>query len=294
MPKRKTDSNEQVDELIKREFESLTRSERHFADLLLSNYPVSGIGSITQIAQKANVSPPTIVRLVKKLGFSGFPEFQSALRVELEAKMAGPISKHDSWVQHAPDSHILNRFADVVTDNIRQTLGQIETDSFDASSALLANAKKPLYVVGGRITRALADYLFLHMQVIRSDVTHIQSISNSWPHYLLDMNEKSVLVIFDIRRYEKSLLTLASAAHKKGATIILFTDQWRSPIEKFAHHMFCAKIVAPSAWDSTIGIQLIVETFVAAVQELNWDKKRGRIEELEELFDKTQLFEKFH
>jgi DNA-binding MurR/RpiR family transcriptional regulator len=288
------DSNpETIADTIGKAFASLTRAERQLANTIVENYPVSGLGSITQVAEKAGVSSPTIVRMVKKLGFKGFPEFQAGLRRELEARISGPITKHDNWVQKAPDSHILNRFTDAVIENIRHSLGQIETESFDASCKLLSDTDHPLFIVGGRITRALADYLFLHMQVIRKNVTHIQPISNSWPHYFLDIEKGDVLVIFDIRRYENSTLKLAEIAHEKGAQIILFTDQWRSPIEKFARYCFSARIVVPSAWDSTVELLLLVETFIAAVQELTWPETRTRMEELEDMFDRTRFFRKF-
>jgi DNA-binding MurR/RpiR family transcriptional regulator len=284
---------ETIADAIGKAFASLTRAERQLANTIVENYPVSGLGSITQVAEKAGVSSPTIVRMVKKLGFKGFPEFQAGLRRELEARISGPITKHDNWVQKAPDSHILNRFTDAVIENIRHSLGQIETESFDASCNLLSNTDHPLFIVGGRITRALADYLFLHMQVIRRNVTHIQPISNSWPHYFLDIEKGDVLVIFDIRRYENSTLKLAEIAHEKGAQIILFTDQWRSPIEKFASYCFSARIIVPSAWDSTVELLLLVETFIAAVQELTWPETRTRMEELEDMFDRTRFFRKF-
>ena len=282
-----------IAESIKLVFGTLTRAERQLANTIVENYPVSGLGSITQIAEKSGVSSPTIVRMVKKLGFKGFPEFQAKLRHELEAKITGPIAKHDTWAQKAPDSHILNRFAEAVIGNIRKSLGQIETEAFDATCQLLSDTRHPLYIVGGRITRALADYLFLHMQVIRKDVTHIQPISNSWPHYFLDIKKGDVLVIFDIRRYENSTLKLAEIAHERGAQLILFTDQWRSPVEKFSRFCFTAKIVVPSAWDSTVELLLLVETFIAAVQELTWSETRVRMEDLEEMFDRTRFFRKF-
>lgn len=284
---------ETIADSIGKAFGSLTRAERQLANTIVENYPVSGLGSITQVAKKAGVSSPTIVRMVKKLGFKGFPEFQAELRRELEARISGSITKHDNWVQKAPDSHILNRFTDAVIENIRQSLSQIETESFDATCKLLSDTDHPLFIIGGRITRALADYLFLHMQVIRKNVTHIQPISNSWPHYFLDIKRGDVLVIFDIRRYENSTLKLAEIAHEKGAQIILFTDQWHSPIEKFSSFCFSAKIVVPSAWDSTVELLLLVETFIAAVQELTWPETRTRMEELEDMFDRTRFFRKF-
>ncbi len=284
---------ETIADRIQSKFDTLTRAERQLAHSILENYPVSGLGTITTVAQSAQVSTPTVVRMVRKLGYKGFPEFQAELRRELEAKISNPIAKHETWAEKAPVGHILNRFTEAVIDNIRQSLGQIETKTFDDSCALLADTGRLVFIVGGRITRAWADYFFLHMQVIRKGVTHIQSISNAWPHYLLDIREGDVLVIFDVRRYENSTLKLAEMAAERGAKIILFTDQWRSPVSKFAEHCFSSKIVVPSAWDSSVTTTLLLETVIAAVQERTWSETRSRMEALEDMFDRTKFFRKF-
>ncbi|NQW01855.1 MAG: MurR/RpiR family transcriptional regulator [Rhodospirillales bacterium] len=288
-----TAPSETIAERLYRYFDALTRAERQLADLILENYPVSGLGSITTVAENAGVSTPTVARMVQKLGYTGFPEFQAELRRELEAKISDPIAKRDSWAEKAPDGHILNRFTDAVIGNIRQSLAQLETETFDQSCRLLAAPQRAVYIVGGRITRALADYFFLHMQVIRSGVTHIQSNSNTWPHYLLDVREGDVLVIFDVRRYENSTLKLAEMGARQGAKIILFTDQWRSPVSKYADHCLSSRIIVPSAWDSSVVTLLFLETVIAAVQELMWDETRLRMEALEDMFDQTRMFRKF-
>ncbi|CUH66612.1 MAG: MurR/RpiR family transcriptional regulator [Pseudomonadota bacterium] len=288
-----TDQPETIAERLQNAFDSLTRAERQLADSLLQNYPVSGLASITQVAKAAEVSTPTVVRMVQKLGFSGFPDFQNALRRELEAQISDPITKHDTWVESAPDAHILNRFTDAVMGNIRQTLTQIDPEQFDRACAMLAETNHSVLVVGGRITRALADYFFMHMQVARPGVTHIQSMSNAWVHYLLDIKPGDVVVIFDVRRYENSTLRLAKMAKEKGARIVLFTDQWRSPVHEFADCTFCGRIAVPSAWDSNTALMLILEAMIAEVQEHTWDLTRQRMEELEGMFDRTRFFRKF-
>ena len=278
---------------LQSKFDTLTRAERQLADAIMENYPVSGLGSITSVAEKADVSTPTVARLVQKLNFKGFPEFQEQLRKELEAKISGPIAKHDKWADDAPDTHILNQFTDAVMQNIKKSLSQIDPATFDDACKLLADEERSVYVVGGRITRALADYFFLHMQVIRPNVTHIQSISNAWPHYLLNVKKGDVIVIFDVRRYENSTLKLAEMAAAKGAEIILLTDQWISPINKFTDLVFGSRIVVPSAWDSSVTSLLLLETILAEVQELIWPQTRRRMQELEDMFDETKFFRKF-
>jgi DNA-binding MurR/RpiR family transcriptional regulator len=282
-----------VAERIHGRFGSLTRAERQLANAMLENYPVSGLGSITAIAETSGVSTPTVVRMAKKLGFSGFPDLQAALRAELEATISNPIAKHDRWDADAPDTHILNRFADMVMSNLRQTLRQLDPEDFDAVAALLSDRRRAVHVVGGRITRSLADYFFTHMQVIRRGMTLIASNSNIWPHYVLNMAKGDVLVAFDIRRYERDILKLAEMASSKGVTLVLFTDQWGSPAARHATHSFNCRIEAPSAWDSSVVTLFIVEALIAAVQNATWKETRQRMKTLEELFDQTKMFRKF-
>lgn len=280
-------------ETINKIYDSLTRAERQLAGVILENYPMSGMGSITRLAEKASVSTPTVARMVQKLGYSGFPEFQDALRQEVEARFSNPIAKHESWAQSAPEAHILNRFTDAVMANIRQTLANIDSEQFDALTALLADEKRALYITGGRITHALSEYLHLHMQVIRARVRHIRGTSNAWPHDLLDMSEGDVVLIYDIRRYENSTLRLAEIAKARGAKIALITDQWQSPISQYADVSLKCRIEAPSAWDSTIAMMLLSETVIAAVQEARWDQTESRMHTLEDMFDQTKIFRKF-
>jgi DNA-binding MurR/RpiR family transcriptional regulator len=273
-------------------YESMTRAEKQLANSLLDNYPVSGLGSITTVAEAAGISTPTVVRMVQKLGFRGFTEFQSRLHQELEATISNPITKHERMAPNAPGAHILNRFADAVMSNMRQSLGAIDPVEFDAAAKLIGDRKRNVYLAGGRITGTLAEYFFTHLQVIRPGVTRMSSSPSGWPHYVLNMDKGDILILFDIRRYERELEALAKTASEVGAEIVLFTDNWGSPIGKYASHSFRLHIEAPSAWDSSVVTLLVVEALIEAVQNAQWDKTRERMKMLEGLFETTPLFRK--
>ncbi len=265
---------ETIAERLQSKVEELTRAERQLSDVILRNYPASGLGTITSLAEAAEVSTPTVARLVQKLGFAGFPDFQRGLREELSEKISSPLTKRQRWVDDAPEEHLLNRFTKAVIENVGQSMSKLDPDVFEAACALLSDPKRRVFIVGGRITRTLADYFFLHFQVIREDVVHITSNSNAWPHYALDFKGGDVVVIFDVRRYENSTLKLAELARERAAEIILFTDQWMSPISQLATVSFSNQIAAPSAWDSNITTMLISEIVIAEVQERNWETTR--------------------
>jgi DNA-binding MurR/RpiR family transcriptional regulator len=285
-----TSQTQTVLDVIRVHYDGLTPAEKKLAGSLIDNYPMSGLGSITATADNAGVSTPTVARMVQKLGYKGYPEFQAHLHQDLEATISNPIAKHDRWAAGAPTAHILNRFADAVSDNLRATLSTIDVAAFDGAANLLRDDKRSIYFVGGRITGALADYFFTHMQVIRPKTTLISTNRSSWPQYLLNMSAGDVLVIFDIRRYEQELATLAEAAAASGVVIVLFTDVWVSPVARHARHVFKMAIEAPSAWDSSVVTLFTVEALIEAVQSATWERTRERMNSLEALFERSRLF----
>lgn len=281
-----------VRQLIRAHLPTLTRSERKAAAVILDDYPGAGLGSITAVAARAGVSSPTIARLVQKLGFKGFPSFHDALLGELKAKVSGPTERRANWAAEAPEGHLLNRFAEAVRQNFSQSLAHIDPESFDAAARRLARVEGRLYVVGGRITRAMAEYAFTHFQAIRKRVTHMTASSATWPHYVLDMEAGDTLLMFDVRRYEANLLRLAQIASERGVSVILITDQWASPVAGVADYTFNGWVEIPSAWDSNISTIMLVEALIAAAQEVRWPETQARYDALDALFDEAKLFRK--
>ena len=283
-----------VKDILSDRIEQLTLSERQVASILLTDYPVAGMQSITSLASQANVSTPTVVRLAKKLGFNGFSKMQEALREEMAARIKKPVSKHDSWIEESSNKHISHQFLDAVLTNLHHTLDRLDQTIFDTVAEILADTTRKIFLVGGRITRSNADYFYNHLQIIRPKVTLLSESSNVWPQYILDMDKNSVLVIFDIRRYEKDLQKLANIVNERGCTIVLFTDQWGSPIGKHTDYCFKSLVEVPSSLDSTMAITFIVEALLAQIQNESWESSRDRIENLEEMFGVTKLFRNFN
>ena len=279
-----------LDDQLRAALPDLTRAERQLATHILSHYPVAALGSITILAKAAAVSTPTVVRLVQKLGYKGYPDYQANLRGEVEAMLTSPLAKHDRWAGGVPDTHILNRFADAVMANLQATLGQIDHADFDASAALLADPARKVFALGGRITHVLADYFASLMSVVRPGVTLLSDNPSNWPPALLDLSRGDVLLVFDIRRYENAVLQVAEMAREQGAEIILITDRWVSPAASHAAHTLACHVEAPSAWDSNVSLMVLVETLLASVQDRTWAGTEPRMNRLEELYARTRFF----
>ncbi len=116
--------------------------------------------------------------MVQKLGFKGYPDFQAHLHQEVEATISNPIAKHRLMgiqrAGHAYSEPVCRCDHGQPAPDAR---ARLDTATFDSVASLLSDRKRGLYFVGGRITGALAEYFFTHMQVIRPSTALLSSNS---------------------------------------------------------------------------------------------------------------------
>lgn len=286
------ESPETIETRMRRSLEDLTRAERQAATHILSHYPMSALGSITALAEAAEVSSPTIMRLVQKLGFRGWSDYQSALRLEVERLLVAPLvpARAGRPGRRAPAGHPLARHALQVATNIEATLALIPPADFDGAATLLADPARRVAIMGGRLTHALADYMATLLRVTRPEVIHVADLLTDWQQALLDLRAGDVAVIFDIRRYEQNAVQFAELAAGQGAAVIVLTDRWLSPAALHARHVLACHVEMPAAWDSVATLLVVVEALLAQVQGRLPDLVQDRLNRLEDYFARTRLF----
>ena len=268
----------------------LTAAERRLTAVLQGDSLVAGLQSVTRLAERAGVSTPTVIRLARKLGFDGFPALQDAIREEVAQRIRSPLAKLGPVDPGGGGDHVVARFAAAAATNVSRTLERLDLAEFERAADLLADPDRSLHLLGGRITRSNAHYFWNHLQIIRPRVHLLDSSPSVWPQALLDIDARSTLVVFDIRRYEKALETLARLAVAQGARVVLFTDIWGSPIERSAEACLRAAVEAPSSWDSTLALNLLVEALIAEVQRRRPGSSAARIAALERMVGASAIF----
>lgn len=269
-----------ISELIGERIDGMPAGERRAAQALIASYPLVGLKTVAEFSQAAGVSSPTILRFVARIGFSNYPEFQAALQNELAAQLQSPALRASNLPGRVG---ALSASLEATLDNIRETFRHVSERQIADVVSLLANPRSRILLIGGRFTDPVANYMAAHMTIIRPSVQHIAGQESNWRDHLIDMGRRDVLLVFDIRRYQDSLLRLAETAHARGVQVVLITDQWLSPIARFARHTIAARTAAPSPWDSSAALFVVAETLVGEVtRKLDMDGA-ARIREMESL-----------
>ncbi|MGH6763691.1 MAG: MurR/RpiR family transcriptional regulator [Phyllobacterium sp.] len=270
---------------LRDELPTLSTREARAARHLMANYPVAGLTTVAEFAEQSGVSTATVLRLVKRLDFAIYADFQAALRVHIEEQLQSPLVRLGSRQEAAstPAGSFLDQFLDNMAHHLTTLRQHISRPEFEAITALLSDPRRDVHVLGGRYSSNLARYFTDLLIAVRGRVFLIDGQTQKWPQYLLDMNRNSVLVTIDVRRYQHDVIEFTRAASKRGATVVLLSDTWQSPASRVADHVLDFPVTSPSIFDVlTIGLA-VLEALVGAVANSLGVAGKARIEMLEEL-----------
>lgn len=251
-------------ERVRRGLPALTRTERRVARSVIAGYPVSGLGTVADLAATSSTSSASVVRLVQKLGFEGFTQFQSLIREELATRASGPSARIERGTRSWTDPGTLARVAEAATRTVASIPETIPESEFDRAVELLSDPSRSVRIVGGRVTGLLGTYLEHHLSRARKQVTRFPLDSRGRHSALLDVGRRDVVVVLDVRRYDPDVAALATAASRRGATVVLLTDVLLSPIASVAQVVLPTRVEAPSPFDTTVALLVVLEALATA------------------------------
>ncbi|HYM97171.1 MAG TPA: MurR/RpiR family transcriptional regulator [Candidatus Sulfotelmatobacter sp.] len=278
-----TARDSRVGELVRQRLGSLSPAERKLARVLLASYPIAGLESVARFAERAGVSPPTVTRFITKLGFRGYPEFQEVLLHEVQARLSSPLARYrDERSPSEGDAFLGDAFGAAIQ-NLKATLDVLSSRDVGEAIELLADPRRSVMVLGGRVSAQLARYLAAQLHLLRPQVGLVDSQRSAPAQQLIDLKKGDVLVIFDYRRYQADTIESARVAAAQGSNVILFTDPWLSPASAFARQVLVTSVETVGPFDSLVGATAVVEMLVAAVLRKLGPRAEARMQTLERL-----------
>ena len=259
----------------------MTTSELAVSGELMSNYPVSGLVPIVQLAAKANVSAPTVTRLIAKLGYSGFAEFHQALRQEVQTRMFSPVDVYPSADAAIADGPAMAKAR--YANTINSTFQNIDLRDVEAVVSKLSDASRPVTLLGGRYSHVLASHLGSYLAMLRPKVSICPDQSGARISSLVELDANSVVVVYDFRRYQMTSIDWGKAAAEHGAFLIVVTDQYLTPLSSTADALLTASSGGMGPFDSMVGAMAVNDMLISEVARVRGIDARDRLAEFEQL-----------
>lgn len=213
---------------IKSARESLRKSERKVADVVLADPDQSIQSSIQTLASMAQVSEPTVIRFCRALDCTGYQEFKLKLARDLASR--GTFVYQDVSLQDNTLS-LSNKIIDSAMASLGQVRTQISHEAIDKAIDLyLASSRVEFYGSGGSgVVAEDAQFKFFRLGIPAVAFTdpHIQDASAA----LLD--ENSLVIAISSSGRNKSLLETTRIAKESGAKVIAIAATG-SPLSELA------------------------------------------------------------
>lgn len=214
-------TQQNVFEIISREYYTFTMSEKKVADFILSNQDALPYLSISQLAEGAAVAEATVSRFCRRVGFRNFAEFKvNTANTSLRFKpannpLSGQIEQTDTV------ESICQKLYTAEMEAISQTMEVLRPESVLAAADLLEKAGRVLCMGqgGSMLIAQEAAHLFstVDNRFVPVIDSHMQAISAAM------MEPEDVIMFFSYSGSTRAMMETLKLARERQGKVILVT-----------------------------------------------------------------------
>jgi DNA-binding MurR/RpiR family transcriptional regulator len=212
---------------IKSKYNTFNETERKIADYITNNTRDLVYSSISQVAERLQVSDATIFRFCKKINLKGFQE----LKITLATELANELDNDHACEQiNTNDDHqtIINKVFKSNITALNDTLLSVDSKLIEKASNTILNADKIMFYGNGGsgIVAMDAHHRFLRIGLNVSVYTdnHLQLMS------IAQLSKKDVIVVISHSGSSLNMINLLDIAKQNGIKSIAITSFSKSPV----------------------------------------------------------------
>lgn len=240
---------------IRMRLPSLTPLELRVVETVFGQGQFTESTALRQIADDAGVSEALVVKIAKKLGFTGFRDFRSAVAEYIRSPTA---EMHEELSVDDSAEAILHKVFRTSIQALEETLAIIDVPAFERAADIVKSARnRDFYGVGGsaQIARDVS-HKFLRIGIRSSvhDDSHMMLMSAAL------LGPEDVAIGFSHSGRTTAVIEAIQLARKNGARTIVVTNYNSSPLAEIADIVLCS---------TAQGSPLMGENAAARIAQLN-------------------------
>lgn len=264
---------------IKSKLTNLSKAEKKIGEFILEHSVETVNYNTTELAQKADVSPATVVRFCRSIGLSGF----SQLKIRLYADASGV--DEDLYTDITPDEgveQIAEKLALRFNQSISQTVNHLNTAIIEEVSKYLEHCTT-IYVYGLGASHIVAEdftqkFSRIGKSVVNTLDHHLMSSS------LINANDSCMLVAISNSGETEELIKLTQIAKQKEFHTIGISQYGDSTLAKLVdypiiHHGGEAVMLRSAATTSLMAQLFTIDVLYYAYVNKHSDKILNMLKE---------------
>ncbi|QED46888.1 MurR/RpiR family transcriptional regulator [Cytobacillus dafuensis] len=264
----------------------LTKKEDLIADYILNNLTDACLITSTELANRLNVSNATIIRFSRKIGFTGYSDFQKYLR---EQCYEGSLAISDDVT--IPSERLKLSYdkiieADLFNDNLKILEKNISSISEKNSLAEINKATnyivdaRRVFILGSRARVGITEIMGVFLNQIIDNI--VVSSSNSFTPFdtLASCSKDDCVLIFSFPRYSELDLGAAKMAKEANAKVIIITDKATAPIAHYADVLLLVSVDSNAFFNSYTPVLFLAELICSQVSKATIIKSKEKLERI--------------
>ncbi len=281
-------------ELVKNS--KLTTKERKIADYVLANFKDACFITSTALANALETSHSSVIRYSRALGFSGYSDYQQAIRklyndyiASLGEAMHIPTFKLAQTADLLPQRSIMDDISMLTQENIQSAILNNSDELFAAASEKIIQSKTK-YIVGNRGCQSIASFFSV---ILKDTLPHVFAEPSGGCNtfdFLSDIGKNDCLIVISYARYSELSRLAAELAHKKGAAVIVLTDTPTAPLAQYANFLFTNSVNSISFFNSMIPSMYIAEVLATYICKKIGKKNEDKLRLIDEYTSKLKLY----
>jgi len=236
---------------------------------LVANSDEIALSSMRSLAKVCDVTPPTMLRLARRLGYPDWKSLRDDLQTGMRGRVEGPLTaraRHLATYRRQDDqtSRISQDLLQEDERNLQRSWDKITTEQLDAAVASMRTARK-LFFLGRRSCYPVAFAMYYSYRMIRGNGILVADIGAGIVNSLDGIGPEDALVTVGYDPYSRESVVLTSHAAERGVCVLAITDSAVSPLALAARHTFVARNESPALFQSTIAAQSIGMALIALI-----------------------------
>lgn len=268
-----------------------SKGQKKLSNYIVNNYDKAAFMTAAKLGDKVGVSESTVVRFAMALGYEGYPDFQKDLG-ELVRNKLNSIQRMEVTYGRISQGDILKSVLTSDINKIKQTMEHIDKEAFETAVETILTGRK-IYVIGLRSCAPLASFLGFYLNLVCENVVMVNTNSGSEIfEQLIRISKEDVIIGISFPRYSMRTLKALEFASTRNAKVITLTDSVHSPITMYSSCNLIGRSDMISVVDSLVAPLSIVNALVVALCMKKQDEVVKTLEELEDIWDEYQVYNK--
>lgn len=274
----------------------LTKKERVLADYILAHQDGIGLTTARGLAQAVAMTDTTVIRFLRKLGFTGFVDFRQQMNARMVEQLKNPgdvnLSPGEKYAKTTPLLASKDMAAEVMgrtMENLQKTAAELDSAKLKAAAEVLRHARRK-YIVGFRGSSSCAAYMFRKLVILLPNVVQCSYADSMVLEQLIDITKNDCVFMYSFPRHSEINHTIIEIAHKAGAKIILMTNKVTSPLASLADYVIPVQVEGVGYTNSYVVPLAVSEILLLMLGQQLTKKEKARMEDLEHYITEGKLY----